>query len=280
VGNQGAYPAGHFYSPIPSRDDLLRPTAREAKTIKLLPGIDLNEDRQLKLLNKYVQEYAEYQFKEEKNSESRYYYDNSWFCYSDAFFLYSFLREFKPKKIVEVGSGFSSAVILDTVERFFPKTPILTFVEPYPDRLYELLKKGDTEQIEVIESVVQDVSFELFTSLESGDLLFVDSSHVVKFGSDLKFLFFEVLPRLDAGVFVHFHDIFYPFEYPSDWLEQGRFWNECYFLRAFLAYNSAWSIEFFSTYVHLKYGDVLEEEVPLCVNDPGGSIYLRRRIEP
>lgn len=87
---------------------------------------------------------------------------------------------------------------------------------------------------------------------------------------------FEILPRLQPGVFVHFHDIFYPFEYPAEWLVQGRYWNENDFLRAVLSYNSEWSIQFFNTYVHFMFGDFIKEEMPLCAKNMGGSLYIRR----
>lgn len=106
--------------------------------------------------------------------------------------------------------------------------------------------------------------------------MFIDSSHVVKCGSDLQFLIFEVLPYLKPGVFVHFHDIAYPFEYPSEWLLEGRYWNENYFLRAFLSYNSEWSIHFFTTYVYFRFGDLIREKMPLCTKNPGGSLYIQR----
>lgn len=86
---------------------------------------------------------------------------------------------------------------------------------------------------------------------------------------------FEVLPRLPRGVFVHFHDIFYPFEYPADWLQTGRYWNECYFLRAFLSYNREWKIYFFNDYAAREFKGHFEKNIPLCLKNPGGSIYLQ-----
>ncbi len=94
--------------------------------------------------------------------------------------------------------------------------------------------------------------------------------------SDLHFLIFEVLPVIQPGVFVHFHDIFRTFDYPSEWLLKGRYWNEAYFLRAFLAYNTQWEIYFFNSYVGEVFRDVLAQEMPLCLKNAGGSLYLRR----
>ena len=166
--------------------------------------------------------------------------------------------------------------MLDTVDKFFSQRPEMTFIEPYPDRLISLFRDGDRERVRLIDKRIQDVPLDAFLTLESGDLLFIDSSHVLKCGSDLQFLIFEILPRLRPGVFVHFHDVFYPFEYPSEWLSGGRYWNENYFLRAFLSFNSEWSIVFFNTYAHWMFGDLIKEKMPLCANNPGGSLYIKR----
>ncbi|MCX7099117.1 MAG: class I SAM-dependent methyltransferase [Methylococcales bacterium] len=273
---QGAFPPGHYYSPIPTKEDVLDYVESRKPPSNEVLGVDLNEQGQRQLLDEYADYYKELPFPEKQTPEFRYYYDNVWFSYSDAIFLYSFLRKHKPKKIVEVGSGFSSAVMLDTIDRFFPERPEITFVEPFPDRLISLFKEDDRQQVRLIDKKIQDVPLDIFLALESGDLLFIDSSHVVKCGSDLHLLMFEILPRLQPGVMVHFHDVFYPFDYPSEWLLEGRYWNENYFLRAFLSYNSAWSIQFFNTYVHHRFGDVIQEKMPLCVKNTGGGLYLRR----
>jgi hypothetical protein len=279
VEDRGAYPAGHFYSPVPNREEVLARIRSQSTNPVELPNIRLNREKQFELLKIFAGFYGDLPFPEEETEASRYYYHQSTFCYADAIFLYSFLRHTKPKAIIEVGSGFSSAVILDTVDRFFPQAPAITFVEPYPVNLRRLLRPSDAIKATVIENKVQQVPMGLFTSLRSGDLLFVDSSHVVKCGSDLQFLLFEVLPRLQVGVYVHFHDIFHTFEYPDDWLLQGRYWNEAYFLRAFLSNNSAWEIFFFNNYVGTVFEDFLAQKMPLCLQDIGGSLYLRKIAE-
>lgn len=277
IKNQGAYPAGHYYSPIPFRKDVLEYiTSNKPKAIEL-PDIMLNKEDQYKLLNDYVQFYEELPFPEKQNQEYRYYYDNSWFSYSDAVFLYSFLRLHTPKRIIEIGSGFSSAVMLDTVEEFFSQRPEITFIEPYPDRLHCLLRSDDVNQVRIIEKRIQDVPLELFWSLEAGDFLFIDSSHVVKCGNDLHLLMFEILPFLPPGIIVHFHDVFYPFDYPAEWLKEGRYWNETYFLRAFLSSNNDWSIYFFNNYVSFEFNDFIKDQFPLCIKNPGGSLYIQKK---
>ncbi len=276
IAKQGAYPAGHYYSPIPDRQELLEYVEKRKAPGLELPDVTLNNELQFELLNEYAVFYKDLPFPECQSTTCRYYYDNIWFRYSDAVFLYTFLRKHVPKRIVEVGSGFSSAVILDTVDGFFPDRPEITFIEPHPDRLRRLLRDGDEKQVRIIDKKIQAVPGELFSSLKSGDFLFVDSSHVLKSGSDLQALMFEILPILPTGVFVHFHDVFYPFDYPDAWLREGRYWNENYFLRAFLSYNHDWSVYFFNTYVAVAFSDFIKEKMPLCQKDSGGSLYIQR----
>lgn len=273
---QGAFTVGHYYSPIPKRTEVLAYLESLKKEQIELLDIDLNKEGQAELLEVFQTFYGDLPFSEERTQDLRYYFPPAWFCYADAIFLYCFLRHTHPKRIVEVGSGFSSAVILDTVEKFLPHFPEITFIDPYPDRLKKLLKPKDFERCQILEQKVQEISPNIFTSLDAGDLLFIDSSHVVKCGSDLQFLLFKVLPQLPVGTFVHFHDIFYPFEYPENWLTNGIYWNENYFLRAFLAYNDEWQIYFFNTYVAKFFNDFLVEKMPLCLKNTGGSIYLKR----
>ena len=131
-----------------------------------------------------------------------------------------------------MGSGYSSCVILDTNELFFNNNISCIFIEPYPQLQESLLKENDKDKIEIIPKRLQDVEVSKFSSLSSGDILFVDSTHVSKVDSDVNYIFFEILPSLTNGVYIHFHDIFYPFEYPKEWIYEGRAWNENYILRA------------------------------------------------
>lgn len=276
IAAQGRYPAGHYYSPIPSREDVKALLSNQ----KNIPAdhileVNLEESHQKSVLERISSFYKEIPFTEEPG-KTRYYFNQSWFCYFDAISLYSFLRDKQPKRIIEVGSGYSSAVMLDTIELFFENKPKITFIEPYPERLYGLLRENDKENVTILESPVQMVNSEIFSELEENDLLFIDSSHVLKYGSDLHYLFFQVIPKLKKGVFVHFHDIIYPFEYFSEWLEQGRYWNEAYFLRAFLAYNDSWKIHFFNSYAAATFKDELAEEMPLCLKNTGGSLYIQK----
>jgi hypothetical protein len=272
----GAFPPGHFYSPIPSSVEVLQRLDAKRKNELHLEGIRFNHQEQLEVLKSFAGFYGDVPFPERPSEEFRYHYAQSVFSYPDAIFLYSFLRKTTPARVIEVGSGFSSAVILDTVDRFFAARPQITLIEPHADRLHRLLSENDRKTVRIIEDKVQNVPRTLFQSLEDGDLLFIDSSHVMKCGSDLQYLLFEIVPQLPAGVYVHFHDVFDKFEYPESWLTQGWYWNEAYFLRAFLTDNSTWQIYFFNNYVRNHFADYLAQAMPLCLKDVGGSLYIRR----
>lgn len=272
---EGQFHAGHYYSPVPSAAQVkehLNSPFDESE----LEDIDLNSDEMAEILKKFETFYDEMPFPEEKSPDFRYYFAQTMFVCPDAVFLFCFLRHVRPKRIIEAGSGFSSAIILDTVDRYFDPKPDITLIEPDPARLKQLLKPGDEEKCNLIPSRVQTLSPEIFDSLLPGDLLFIDSSHVVSAGSDVQFLFSKVLPRLKPGVFVHIHDVVYPFTYPVEWLKSGRYWNEAYFLRAFLAYNSSWEIYWFNSYAAKQFRTSLAKNMPLALKGEGGSIYIRR----
>lgn len=277
VKQQGAFPAGHFYSPIPDQEDVHKFFESFDSKKVMLPEIDINKEGQLQVFQDVVQFYNKCPFPEKQTDGYRYYYDQDWFCYGDALMLYSFLRKNIPNRIIEVGSGYSSAVMLDTIDHFLSQNQIeISFIEPFPNRLMSLLNDSDKKRYNIIDAKVQELPLDTFKSLHSGDLLFIDSSHVLKCGSDLQYLMFEVLPILPEGVFVHFHDIFYPFEYPSDWLKDGRYWNEGYLLRAFLSYNREWSIYMFNSYLAGVHKDAISQNIPLFLKNPGGSLYLQK----
>lgn len=271
------YAPAHFYSPIvdvkeiKNREDIIW----SYRNLLTIPGIDLNIDEQLNLVEKFYQYYDEMPFKDLKSENLRYYFDNNYYSYTDASVLYFMIRHFQPKRIVEVGSGYSSAVMLDTNELFFDNNIKLTFIEPYPDRLKGLLKSDDKKYVDLIETKVQTADLNLFMQLEAGDILFIDSSHVSKTDSDLNHLLFVVLPILKPGVIIHFHDIFYPFEYPAAWVLEGRNWNEDYLLKSFLMYNSNFKIQFFADYLHLHYENCFDK-MPILYKNTGGCIWLTK----
>lgn len=271
-------PPGHYYSAIPSLADLLARADRvwPSPPPRSLPGIDLNEDRQLALLTAIAQYYSEQPFTDERQEGFRYYFQNGMYSYADALYLYGMLRHLRPHRLFEVGSGYSSAVTLDTNEHFLGGHVHCTFVDPEPQRLYSLLSAQDRRTVEIIPERIQDVPLTRFDALEANDILFIDSSHVTKAGSDVNHLFFEVLPRLAPGVYVHIHDMFYPFEYPRDWLEQGWHYTEDYLVRAFLMYNHDFEIVLFASYLHTFHAERIGQLMPLALKNPGGNLWLRK----
>lgn len=273
----GFVPPGHFYSPIPSFDEVERESARLFGHVpRTIPGIDLREDEQLALLESFVSFYDEQPFSATKTGEHRYHFENPAYSYSDAIFLYCMIRHLRPKRIIEIGSGYSSCVMLDTNELFFGNAIETTFIEPYPQLLDSLMTKDDKRRARVLPHRLQDVDAREFASLGPNDILFVDSTHVSKIGSDVNRIFCDILPALASGVHVHVHDVFYPFEYPKQWLLDGRAWNELYLLRAFLEYNDRFRIVLMNTFLGHFHEDFFRERMPLCLKNGGGSIWLRK----
>ncbi len=270
-------PPGHFYSPIPSVGDVDR--YRDASTEPPpddLTAIDLRVDAQVRLFESWSAMLAEQPFSDERDPATRYWFENPSFSYGDALALYCMLRELEPSRVIEIGSGWSSCVVLDTAERFLRSWPDITFVEPYPEQLNALVREDDLRRSRLLPVPVQEVALAEFEQLTAGDVLFIDSTHVSRVGSDVNYEIFEILPRLQAGVYVHFHDIFYPFDYPVPWVEEGRGWNEAYVLRAFLEFNPAFEIVLFNDLLSRRLGPRLAEACPTWAKNPGGSFWLRK----
>jgi hypothetical protein len=268
---------GHFYSPIPDMEyvnthaDTIFDTSR-----KNIPGIILDDDKQILLANKFSEYYQDMPFGDKPIHGLRYGFHNDFFSYGDGTILYSMLRYHRPDRVVEVGSGFTSALMLDVNERFLDKKIDFTFIEPFPQRLYSVIRPEDKSVCAIIQSPVQSVSTEVFSSLMPSDFLFIDSSHVAKAGSDVVDLLSRILPALKSGVIIHFHDIFWPFQYPETWVRQGRAWNENYMLQSFLQYNNAFWIEFFNSYMGVHHSKVMNHYLGRFMKNPGGSLWLKR----
>ncbi len=272
------FPNGHFYSPVISIEGVKKREAEiwRNREVEGIPGIALRTEEQIKLLQQFRNYYTALPFKAEPQEKFRYQFENGSYSYTDGIILYSMIRHFQPKRIIEIGSGYSSMVMLDTNALFFDNQIDLTFIEPYPEKLYSLMKEGDREQNSVIESDVQLIALDVFEKLQAGDILFVDSTHVSKTGSDVNYILFEILPALQRGVLIHFHDVFYPFEYPKEWVFQGRNWNEDYILKAFLMYNEKFEVKLFSDYLHRHHKDVFEG-MPLCYKNTGGNLWIEKK---
>ncbi len=231
-------PFNHYESTYLSEHEIVQLQTKEKDDIeKKLMGIDLNLDKQEALLREFVD-----------SGPPPIWYDrwienNSWFDLPAANLLYYMMRKNHPKRIIEIGSGYSTAAMLDISDYCLDGSVEVYSIEPYPSRLNSLIRDGD--RVNVIKDVMQNVPLSYFEKLEENDFLFVDSSHVIKHGGDVNRIFFEVLPVIAQGVHVHIHDVFFPFRYPLHWVRQGRPYGEMYLLRAFLMYNKDYSIEFF-----------------------------------
>jgi hypothetical protein len=241
-----------------------------------VPGVDLREAEQLSLLEALAAFYPEMPFTDQGSPGFRYRFDNPSYSFADGIFLYAMLRHLKPRRLIEVGSGYTSALTLDTNQHFLDNRVECTFIEPYPDLLLSLLEADDRKRVRILSSRLQDVDLATFDTLGAGDVLFIDSTHVAKVGSDVNYLFFEILPRLAVGVFVHVHDVFASFEYPVEWLREGRAWNEQYVLRAFLQFNARFRVRLFGNYMVLRHHQWFQARMPLCLKNPGGAFWMQR----
>jgi Methyltransferase domain len=262
----------HFYQPIPDTQSLSESLWKRPSE---LPGIHMNESMQLELLRK---SFAKFRDEYEQlpvtspGKGSPFYVNNNLFGGVDALVAYCMARHFQPQLMIEVGSGFSSLVLGQAAEK--NKTSGLICIEPFPR---EFLRERVPGLRSLIEEKVQDIELDFFSQLDSGDILFIDSSHTVKLGGDVNYLFLEVLPRLRPGVIVHVHDIFLPFECRRDWVhDELRFWTEQYLLQAFLVFNSEFEVLMANSYLKHYHEEDLKAAFPMLDNWHGGSFWMRR----
>ncbi|MEP2770524.1 MAG: class I SAM-dependent methyltransferase [Fulvivirga sp.] len=266
------YRNGHYYSPIPLIEEIEKRDEQIFTMPKTIPGIDLCDEEQVILLKEFETQ-PSWKIAAESTSENFYYSKNGFFNSADAYFLAAMIINKKPRKIIEIGSGFSSALMMDVKNKYFNKSLELTFIEPYPERLYGLIAK---KELNIYEQFIQDIDIDMFEALEANDILFIDSSHISKVGSDVNHIIFNILPRLKKGVIVHFHDITYPFEYPKNWIYDGIFWNEAYILKSFLMYNQNFKVKLFNSYLYHFHNDWFNANIPKY-NIEGGSIWLEKQ---
>jgi hypothetical protein len=272
-----AFPPGHFYSPYPDLHDVnKRHQKLFDRSIREIPGIDIREKQQLNFLTKLSKHNSKLPYSEGRDKSLRYHFNNTAYSYTDATVLFCLLNEINPKRIIEIGSGHSSALMLDVNENFFNNSIDLTFIEPYPELLLSLIKPQDNSRFKLIGQNLSEVDNKIFSALGADDVLFVDSTHVSKIGSDVNQIIFDILPKLNRGVIVHIHDVFYPFEYPEEWVLDTRAWNEDYMLRAFLHNNNEYEILFFNHFMNLHHKKEMEKLLPTTKKNAGGSIWLRK----
>jgi predicted O-methyltransferase YrrM len=269
------FPPGHYYSPVPDLQYLQGRSDVFSFDPTDMPGVELDIGAQWALLEELHAFTVDVPFPDQKTDGFRYWFDNDSYAYGDATTLYSMLRRLRPARMIEVGAGYSTLCTLDTIEHYALGTD-LTVVEPYPERVLALLRPDDGERITFLTTPVERLDLSVFAQLESGDILFIDSTHVAKTGSDVVYELHRVLPRLAPGVVIHFHDIFPGFEYPAPWVFEGRGWNEAYALRAFLEFNASFKIELWPSLLRRLDRDRADTLMPPLSKNDGGCLWLRR----
>jgi len=263
----------NFYQPIPETGSLPETLWNR---LSELHGIDMNDAVQLDLLrNQFPRFRREYeQIPAEPTGEpGQFHCNNDLFGGADALVAYCMIRHFQPRLIIEVGSGFSSLIAAEAIAK--NKNSALICIEPFPQ---DFLRQGFPGLRSLIEKKVEEIDLEFFSQLSCGDILFIDSSHTVKIRGDVNYLFLELLPRLKPGVIVHVHDIFFPFDYPRDWvMDELRFWSEQYLLQAFLSFNSEFEVLIANHYLAHYYLEDFKQTFPHSPSWSKGSFWMRRK---
>ena len=277
-----AFPNGHFYSPVVDINTLSDRIDKIWPTTPKIDGIDFNHlNHNLilkKIFPKFINNYQYPERQEDVDSDSQFYTQNSQFSWLDSRTLFVLLNAWKPRKIIEVGSGFSSLLTAHVNTEHLNNSMHFKCIEPYPR---EFLKKEITGLSEVIVERVENIPLSFFKKLRSEDILFIDSSHISKTGSDVNYLIFEVLPILSKGVRIHIHDIFFPHEYPQNWvINENRSWNEQYLIRALLMYSNAFKVLFGCSYAQYKYPELVTKALNLPDGNGygGGSLWIEKTI--
>jgi len=235
----GVFPVqDHYYEPMFNTKHL-KHSLRDDRN---LPGIDLNTKEQLELLEKFT--YNDELLKlpmEKTGDELEFAYNGGPFLSGDSEYLYNMIRHFKPKKLIEIGSGHSTLMAREAMQRNKVDDNSYTCdhicIEPFENAWLE--KTG----IQIVRKLVEETDLSLYQGLEAGDILFIDSTHMVRPQGDVLFEYLEILPLIKPGVVIHIHDIFTPKDYLNEWIEdECRFWNEQYILEAFLSNNKDFRI--------------------------------------
>jgi hypothetical protein len=269
----------HYYWPVPDFREL---ESRKWPAEEEPVGLDLAFERQIEFLQTVVPQYQ----KEWESSSAPFFgvsynYNNGFFETIDAEIAYCLVRQYKPRRIVEVGGGYSSRVMAAALDQNFKFDGVrgeLVTIDPYPDRFPQ---KALSDRVHLITQTVQNVDLDVFLSLESGDFLFLDSSHVVGIGSDVVREYLEIVPRIAGGVFIHAHDIFIPGDYPREAvLHNLAFWSEQYLLQALLMFNTQFEVVWGSSYMQSRANTALENAFPRWQHSYRNMPVEKRRFLP
>jgi predicted O-methyltransferase YrrM len=267
----------HYYQPLvnPSKD-----VTKPLDEPRVLPGIDWNIEEQLRLLEKFdfADELKLIPSDKKSDNDLSYYYNNPSLCPADAEFLYNMVRHFKPKKVIEIGCGYSTRMALQAELKNKEDNNANgckhICIEPYEMPWLEKLP------VEVIRGKVEDVSLAVFEQLGPNDILFIDSSHMIRPQGDVLFEFLQILPIIKPGVLVHVHDVFTPRDYLKEWIVDIHCqWNEQYLLEAFLSCNSQFRILGAVNLLKRNYPEAVGKKCPMTAkipNDQPGSFWMVR----
>jgi hypothetical protein len=272
------YP-NHYYSPIP---DLTKLTPDQLTRRTSMAGIELDAPAMIGLVEsfheRFVSEYIAFR-NELPNEEGRFFLGNGVFESVDAETLHCMIRHLRPKRVIEIGCGYSSLITAAACElnRAEGHLPEFSLIEPYPNDLFIRTIPGVSR---ILRMGVEECPLQMFEELEAGDVLFIDSTHVIRSGNDVEFEYFEIIPRLKRGVVIHIHDIFLPFRYPESWIRQECiFWNEQYLVEAMLMHNQSFKVLWAGCYMNTEHPECLAKAFPGY--DPTkampGSIWLVRQ---
>ena len=261
----------HYYEPLPDFRTITKETINRRRAF---PALDFNWSEQLSVL----QSLTKYRAELDQLYQSRAFnFENGFFGGFDAAAYYGLIRELKPRRVIEVGGGYSTQIAARALARNHSEgnSNTLKVIEPFPEpRLTDSIA-----QMDVVAKPVQEVEVEFFSSLEANDILFIDSSHTVKFGSDVCYLVLEILPALKPGVWVHIHDIFFPNDYPAEWLlEQRLALNEQYLVEAFLSHNNSFSIRLSNHWMCVDHSTETMPLRPKGITDLNASSFWFQRI--
>lgn len=269
----GIFPIrNHYYEPQFDYRNLKKPLSET----RLLPGIDWNITEQLEILRTYSFSHELFDLQSKRGNPLDFYFGNGAFESGDAEYWYQTIRSVKPKRIFEVGSGNSTLLATKAIQKNQEQDPMYrcrhVCIEPY--EMPWLEEAG----VSVVRKRVEDVGVSFFSELEENDILFIDSSHIIRPQGDVLFEYLELLPTLKMGVIVHVHDIFSPRDYLKEWVkDEVKFWNEQYLLEAFMSHNGTWQIVGALNYLQHNHHPELKAVAPFLTPDSEpGSFYIRK----
>jgi len=254
---------------LPVPDQYYQPLINPAKELKKslrdprnLPAMNFNDSEQLSLLREFSYNKELEEIPLDKTKDKTYFYNNRSFEAGDSEYLYNFIRHFKPERIIEIGCGFSTLMARNAIEKNKVQDQEYQCehicIEPFEIKWLEEL------EVTVLRKKVEDVDIDVFKRLKQNDILFIDSSHMIRPQGDVLFEYLELLPILNSGVIIHVHDIFSPRDYPDAWIyEDHRLWNEQYLLEAFLSYNSEFRIIGAVNYLFHHYQNEITAKCPI-----------------